>query len=83
MRYVYLLRSKAIPSRTYFGKSSDPKRRLLDHNQGKSSHTSKYAPWELVVLIGFQDDTAANNFEEYLKTGSGRAFAKKHFWNKN
>jgi len=38
-------------------------------------------PWELVAFVGFQDACAARNFEDYLKTGSARAFAQKHFWN--
>jgi len=81
MRYVYFLRSRAFNNQTYIGQTSDIKRRLLDHNEGKSSHTAKFIPWELVAFVGFQDACAARNFEDYLKTGSGRAFAQKHFWN--
>jgi predicted GIY-YIG superfamily endonuclease len=38
-----------------------------------------YGPWKLVVQIGFDDKAKAVAFEKYLKSGSGRAFAKKHF----
>jgi hypothetical protein len=38
-----------------------------------------YGPWKLVVQIGFEDKVKAFAFEKYLKSGSGRAFAKKHF----
>ncbi len=31
------------------------------------------------TLVGFTDPGQAIHFERYLKTGSGRAFAKKHF----
>jgi hypothetical protein len=29
--------------------------------------------------IAFSDEQRATAFEKYLKSGSGRAFAKKHF----
>ena len=47
---------------------------------GKSPHTAKYVPWKTVVVIGFEEDERAFQFERYLKTGSGRAFANKHFF---
>jgi predicted GIY-YIG superfamily endonuclease len=40
-------------------------------------HTAKYAPWEIKTYIGFDDDERAIAFERYLKSASGRAFAKK------
>jgi hypothetical protein len=33
----------------------------------------------IVVSLEFPDERAAPHFEEYLKSGSGRAFAKRHF----
>jgi putative endonuclease len=59
--------------------TNDPARRLDEHNGGKSVHTNKYRPWKLMVSIGFADAAKAVAFERYLKSGSGRAFAKKHF----
>ena len=53
--------------------------RLKKHNAGGSPHTSKYGPWCLETSIGFSDKSKAAEFERYLKTGSGFAFAKKHF----
>jgi hypothetical protein len=44
----------------------------------KSFHTSKHRPWKLVSSIWFEDDHQANTFEQYLKTGSGRAFIHRH-----
>jgi putative endonuclease len=79
MRYVYLLRSVGSPGQTYIGRTCDVDQRLKEHNQGKSPHTAKFVPWELVAFIGFADAASAGLFEEYLKTGSGRAFAKRHF----
>jgi len=80
MRYVYLIRSVRKPKQTYIGITGNVKRRLQDHNSGDSPHTSKYRPWKLVAAIAFADEDRALAFEHYLKTGSGRAFAKRHFW---
>lgn len=79
MTIVYSLQSISNPERYYIGITDDEKRRLEEHNLGKCHHTAKYAPWKLVVSVHFLDAQKAMEFERYLKTGSGRAFAKKHF----
>ena len=79
MSYVYLLQSQIEPDRYYVGISNDPTRRLDEHNSGQSTHTNKHKPWKIVVTVGFADPAKATAFERYLKSGSGRAFAKKHF----
>ena len=38
----------------------------------------KFMPWELVFYAALQDEVTARKFESYLKSGSGRAFARKH-----
>jgi predicted GIY-YIG superfamily endonuclease len=43
MHYVDLLQSKTFEAQRYVGITGDLKRRLAEHNAGKSSHTSKYA----------------------------------------
>ena len=78
--YVYLLRSLSNPKRTYIGSSSDPRGRLAQHNAGESRHTARFRPWHPVVTIEFQDRRRAETFEKYLKSGSGHAFARRHFW---
>lgn len=80
MRYVYLLRSASDPAQRYIGRTSDLHARIRAHNSGRSPHTAKHVPWRLVVAIAFEDDQRAVEFERYLKTGSGRAFANGHFW---
>jgi predicted GIY-YIG superfamily endonuclease len=77
--FVYVLESEAIAGRHYTGLSSDPVARLDWHNAGLSIHTSKFRPWKLLVSIEFADTSTATRFERYLKTGSGRAFARRHF----
>jgi putative endonuclease len=80
MHYVYLLQSKTFEAQRYVGITGDLKRRLAEHNAGKSSHTSKYTPWKLVTYVAFSDARKAKNFERYLKSGSGHAFARKRLW---
>ena len=79
MTYVYILRSVEYPERYYIGIAGDLRSRLKKHNAGEVSHTSKYAPWTIKTYIAFSDDTQAFAFEKYLKSHSGRAFAKKDF----
>ena len=80
MKYVYLIKSQSHPNQRYIGITSDLKKRLIVHNSGGSVHTSKFKPWKLVTYVGFSDASKALEFERYLKTGSGRAFAKKRLW---
>lgn len=79
MFYVYILQSINYPKEYYVGFSEDLKSRLQAHNWGDSKHTSKFKPWKLVTYLGFTDKRPAQEFEYYLKTGSGRAFLKKRF----
>lgn len=78
--YVYLLQSKGNPQQKYIGITDNIKRRLTEHNAGKSLHSSKFAPWKLVAVVWFKDKIKAVAFEKYLKVGSGHAFAQRHFW---
>lgn len=80
MHYVYLLHSESDPSQTYIGLTSDQKARLKKHNEGGAIHTAKYRPWALVSYTAFNSRTQAADYEKYLKSGSGRAFAKKRLW---
>ncbi|MGD9873719.1 MAG: GIY-YIG nuclease family protein [Kiritimatiellia bacterium] len=77
--FVYVLRSVANTKRTYTGRTDNPKQRLKEHNEGDCPHTRKFRPWRMETLIGFTSLEQAFSFERYLKSGSGRAFAKKHF----
>jgi putative endonuclease len=79
MYYVYILKSLSHPKQIYTGLTNDMGNRLKVHNEGKSIHTAKYIPWELETYFAFKTKHQAARFEHYLKTGSGQAFAKKHF----
>ena len=78
-RFVYVLRSDSDPSRHYVGRATDVNERLEWHNAGPCGYTLRHRPWSIVVSAEFPDERAAAHFERYLKSGSGRAFAKRHF----
>ncbi|MBM2711295.1 GIY-YIG nuclease family protein [Mesorhizobium caraganae] len=80
MWYVYLLESETTEGERYIGITSDLKRRLAEHNAGKSSHTCKFLPWRIVTYMAFSNQAKAASFERYLKSGSGHAFAGKRLW---
>jgi predicted GIY-YIG superfamily endonuclease len=78
-RFVYILRSESDPNRHYVGVTSDVDERLVWHNASASGQTLHHRPWRIIVPLEFPDEQAAVRFERYLKSGSGRAFAKRHF----
>ena len=77
MRLVYILQSLGEAEHFYVGMTEDVQARLEKHNAGGVSHTSKFKPWRLKTYLCFADDDQASAFEKYLKSASGRAFAKK------
>ncbi len=80
MYYVYLIQAINYPETIYVGYTTNIEERLNTHNSGGSTHTKHSRPWELIVCIAFKDMVRAKQFEKYLKSQSGRAFAKKRLW---
>ena len=78
--YTYVLESQSHRGHRYIGHTSNLKARLDAHNQGKCVHTRKFRPWNLKMYLAFETLAQAQHFEAYLKTGSGHAFANRHFW---
>ena len=76
--YVYILESESDPERYYVGLTADLRDRLARHNRGQVTHTAKFTPWTIKSAVSFRDREKAAAFERYLKSGSGRAFAKRH-----
>ena len=76
MKYVYILKS-VEGDHFYSGSTDDLRNRLRSHNAGQVSHTRKFKPWRLKTYLAFSDELQAIAFEKYLKSPSGRAFAKK------
>ena len=79
MFYTYILRSVNNPDQRYIGSTSDLRKRLAAHNAGGVPHTAKFRPWKIETYIAFETEERARAFEIYLKSGSGHAFAKRHF----
>jgi predicted GIY-YIG superfamily endonuclease len=75
--YVYILQSVKAPECFYVGLTGDLNTRLKKHNAGGVAHTSNLKPWRIKTAVAFTDSARAADFEKYLKTASGRAFAKK------
>jgi len=69
--YVYVLYSHKL-NKKYIGFTNDIKKRISEHNSGKSHFTSKGTPWKLIYLQTFISKTDAMNEERFLKTGKGR-----------
>ena len=76
MWYVYILRS-AIDNKLYIGSTDNINRRLSEHNSGKVDSTKNRVPLKLEAYFAVKDKSKAIEFEQYLKTGSGRAILNK------
>jgi len=79
MYYVYTIRSH-VDGRIYVGFSNELKQRVKAHNTGQSKYTAKYKPWDLIFYSAFEKQNTAKEFEQYLKSHSGKAFANKHLF---
>jgi putative endonuclease len=78
MQYVYILQSEQDATHFYTGITENVDSRLAKHNSGDVTHTAKYRPWRIKSYVAFTDDTRAFALAKYLKSGSGRAFARTH-----
>ena len=61
-----------------FGFTENIDQRVKEHSEGKSLHTAKYGPWQLAVYLVVPSKAKALDLERYLKSGSGRAFLRRH-----
>jgi putative endonuclease len=77
--YVYMLESISHQDRHYVGITENLGARLRTHNAGEVRCSSRHRPWRIKTAVAFTDEIRAQAFERYLKSASGRAFAKKHF----
>ena len=75
--YVYTLQSEVAPKAFYVGFTENLRNRLKVHNSGQVPHTAKFRPWRIKTAVAFTDRQRAIAFERYLKSASGRAFARK------
>ena len=77
MWFVYIL--KCADNSYYTGCTSDLDDRINRHLKGENTYTKERLPVSLVYYSAFNNKYKAYEFEKYLKSGSGKAFAKKRF----
>jgi putative endonuclease len=76
MHYVYIL--LCADGTYYVGCTKNYKDRMARHRRGEVKYTSTRRPFDIKTVIGLPDQYIALRLEDYLKTGSGRAFALRH-----
>lgn len=67
--YVYLLRSR-VDGSCYLGWSTEPWRRVVEHNTAQGGFTSRKAPWQLLGVERHPTIEAAQQRERALKRSS-------------
>ncbi|MBU1110105.1 GIY-YIG nuclease family protein [Patescibacteria group bacterium] len=76
MHYVYIL---ILSNGDYYhGLTGNLERRIKQHQHGENKSTNRFLPVELICYITFKNKKKAEDFEKYLKTGSGYAFRNRH-----
>jgi putative endonuclease len=73
--YVYAIKS-CERKYIYVGLTSNPQRRIEEHNRGKERTTRSYAPFRTLLVERFISRPEARKREKYLKTGIGREHLK-------
>lgn len=65
---VYVLKSEVKSWKIYIGYTSkDVRRRLKDHNEGKSNYTRQHRPWKLIYYESYLSESDARKREKMLK----------------
>lgn len=73
--YVYILQSSKT-SDWYTGCTADLRKRLTEHNEGKSMYTKSRGPYDLIYYEASLNKTDAFARERYLKSGMGKRYVK-------
>lgn len=73
--YVYVLRN-AESKRLYTGYTSDLRKRLTEHSNGKSVYTRYNGPYELIYYEACLNSSDAMMREKYLKSGTGKRYLR-------
>ena len=66
MYYVYAIKSRTN-NKIYFGYTTNLRKRLADHNKGRSKYTKRYVPWTLIYYEAYLVKSDAKNREKQLK----------------
>ncbi len=73
MFYVYILQSD-FDKTYYIGFTQDVAKRLLQHNNGKSTYTKRKMPWSLVYVEEYLSKSDALKRERFLKAQRNHEF---------
>ena len=73
--YTYVLKSKK-DNKLYTGFTNDLRKRLSQHNSGKSTYTKGRGPFEIIYYEACLLEEKARSRELYLKTGMGKRYLK-------
>lgn len=75
MWFNYIIRSKK-DNKWYTGITNNLRKRLKEHNEGKSTYTKGRGPFEIIYceVCHNKEDSLAR--EKYLKTGMGKRYIK-------
>ena len=74
--FVYVLKSSKN-NRYYTGSTKDLRKRLKEHNSGKSAYTRLTRPFELIYYEKYPTRKEAVKREREFKTGKGREELKQ------
>ncbi len=72
--YIYIIRNSK--GRFYTGSTNNLRKRLSQHNQGKSTYTRSLGPWKLVYFEGGINEDDTRSRELFLKSGMGKRHVK-------
>ncbi|HLE49665.1 MAG TPA: GIY-YIG nuclease family protein [Patescibacteria group bacterium] len=75
MYYVYFLKSKNT-NWFYTGYTSNLKKRLIEHNSGRSPATRPHMPFGLIFYEAYKSRLDAKRREKYFKTNQGKRLLK-------
>ncbi len=75
MYYVYAIKS-VLKNYIYVGLTANAGRRIAEHNGKKEKTTRPYAPFETILVEGFDTRIKAREREKYLKSGIGKEYLK-------
>lgn len=79
MFVTYILKSKTF-LKTYVGHTDDIDRRLIEHNDGKSTFSKRYRPWVIIYKERFKNLDESIKREKYFKSAAGRRWMRNNLF---
>ena len=76
--FVYIIES--VTGMWYYGSSTNPHRRLSEHNAAYNISTRGRGPWRLIFERGFEQQEDALAFEKLLKKTRNKKYILAAYW---